>query len=147
MTALVRIAPNLRAILTSHVALQLVDWCCLRAADDVERDGLVGVATKAANLKVSKTAVQGVADCRRRLRRPLVAEHPVIPGLTGEPVGLFACRLGALGGHADRRAEKVFPRLGAHGEHAAPAGSESASRYSLRLDVGSAATRGAYLAP
>ena len=65
----------------------------LRTAHYVEGDGLVGVATEAADLQISVTRVQGVADCRRRLGRSLVAEHPVIPDFKGEPVGHLARRL------------------------------------------------------
>ena len=35
MAALVRITPNLRAVLAAHVALQLMDRRCLRSAHDV----------------------------------------------------------------------------------------------------------------
>src|ERR1700733_2406964 len=65
----------------------------LRTAHYVEGDGLVGVAPEAADLQISVTRVQGVADCRRRLGRSLVAEHPVIPDFKGEPVGHLARRL------------------------------------------------------
>ena len=53
----------------------------------------MGAATEAADLQISVTRVQGVADCRRRLGRSLVAEHPVIPDFKGEPVGHLARRL------------------------------------------------------
>ena len=101
MAALVGIAPNLGAVLASHVSLQFMDRRRLRTTHDVEGDGLVGVATEASDLKVSVTGVQGIADCRGRLGRSLVAEHPVVPGIAGEPIGHLARRLGAFGGGGD----------------------------------------------
>src|SRR5215831_18829178 len=50
MATLVRIAAHLRAILASHVALKLVDRRRFRSAHDVERDGLIGIATKTSDL-------------------------------------------------------------------------------------------------
>ena len=38
---LVRIASHLRAVLTAHVPLKLVDWSCLGPADYIEGNGLV----------------------------------------------------------------------------------------------------------
>jgi hypothetical protein len=46
---LVRIASHLRAVLTAHVPLKLVDRCCLRSADYIERNGPVRVASEAAH--------------------------------------------------------------------------------------------------
>jgi hypothetical protein len=60
MAALVRIAANLRAILAAHVALQFVDGRRLRPANGIERDGLMRVATEAADLKVNIPRVDRV---------------------------------------------------------------------------------------
>src|SRR5215208_76424 len=58
----------------------------LRPPDDVERDGLVGVAAEALHFEVMVAGVQRVTEDRGRLGRTLVAEHPHVPGLA-------ACRL------------------------------------------------------
>jgi hypothetical protein len=60
MAALVGIAPNLRAILASHVAFQFVDGGRLGPAHDVQSHRLACVATKTANLKIEVSGVQGV---------------------------------------------------------------------------------------
>jgi hypothetical protein len=71
MAALVRIAAHVRVVFAAHVALRLVDRRFLGAAHDVERDGLVRIATKAANLKVAAPGIERIAERRRRLRRTL----------------------------------------------------------------------------
>jgi hypothetical protein len=53
VAALVRVAPNLRAIHAAHVALQFVDSGRLRPPHDVQRHRLVRVAAQAADLKVA----------------------------------------------------------------------------------------------
>jgi hypothetical protein len=57
MTPLVGVAANLRAILAAHVPLQFVDRRRLWPADNIQRYRLVGVAAKAANLKVKISGV------------------------------------------------------------------------------------------
>src|SRR5947207_13731403 len=84
-----------RAILAPHVALQLVDRRRLGPSDDVERDGLVGVAAEAAHFEIEVAGIEGIAEQRRGLRRPLVAEHPLVPGRAGEAVR-FLARAGGL---------------------------------------------------
>ena len=52
MAPLERVASHLRTILAPHVPLKLVDRCCLRPADHIERDGLVRVATEAPHFEI-----------------------------------------------------------------------------------------------
>jgi hypothetical protein len=85
--ALVRITPNLRAVLAAHVALQLMDRRCLRSAHDVDGNSLIRVAAKAFHFEVAVTSVESIAERRRRLRRPLKTEHSFVPRLDGKPVG------------------------------------------------------------
>ena len=115
MAPLVRIAAHLRAILASHIALQLMDRRCLRAAHNVEGNGLMGVATEAADLKIEVTRVERVTQGRRRLSRPLEGEHALGPRLAGELIG-FPARLSR-----------------ALGRYAAPGSWFRASRYDSRL--------------
>ena len=63
-TPLERISTNLRTVLSAHVALQLVDRRCLRSPDDIERNGLMGVAAETADPKVAVPGIQGIADGR-----------------------------------------------------------------------------------
>lgn len=60
------------------------------AAYDVQRNGLVRIATKAANLKIEKQSVQRIAQGRECLCRSFVPQHALVPGNTSEPIGL-AC--------------------------------------------------------
>ena len=64
MAALVRIASDLRAVLAPHVALQLMDRRCLRPPDDVQGNGLVGVAAEAPHFEVIVARVERVAEGR-----------------------------------------------------------------------------------
>ena len=83
-------SPHLRAVLATHVALQLVDLCCLRPANDVERDGRMRVTAETTDFKIAVASIEGVAKrgCwlggplkpsirkstpRRRAGRPLCA--------------------------------------------------------------------------
>jgi hypothetical protein len=61
MTALVRKAPKLRAVPTSHVSLQLMDRRALGPTDDVQRDSLMRVAAEAPNFKVDVTSIERIA--------------------------------------------------------------------------------------
>ena len=71
MVALVRVAPNLRAILASHVEFQFMDRRRLRPPHDVEGDSLVGIATEASDFEKSVTSIERVAQSRRGLGRSL----------------------------------------------------------------------------
>jgi hypothetical protein len=88
----------------------------LRAPDSFERDGLMGIAAEAADLKLGVAGVEGVAERRRWLRRALEGEHALGPGITGEFVGLLARFSGALSCHSDRGAVQPVAEFGAHGE-------------------------------
>jgi len=74
----------------------------------------MGVATEATDFEIAIPGVQRVTERRRRLRRPLVAEHAHVPGLTGKPVSPFAGLLGSLRRRPDRGAIDRLPRLGGH---------------------------------
>jgi len=87
----------------------------LRPPHDVERDGLVGVTTQAANLKIRVPRVERIAKRQRRLCRTLEGEHALGPGVAGELVG-FPARLSR-----------------ALGRYAAPGSWFRASRYDSRL--------------
>src|SRR5262249_42936660 len=100
MAALVPIATHLRAVLAAHVSFKLVGRR-LRSPHDVERDGLVRVALKTADLEVAVAGVKGIAERWRRLRRALEAEHALIRRLDGGPVGVLARGLRALSRRPD----------------------------------------------
>jgi hypothetical protein len=74
MTPLVGIAANLRTVSASHVALKFMDRGGLWPSHDVERDGLMRVAAEAADFEIEVTCIEGVAECRRRLRGSAIAE-------------------------------------------------------------------------
>ncbi len=80
MAVLVRIAAHLRAVLTAHVALQLV---ARRRPSCRERQSSWGA------LRGSRNGIERAAHYRRWLRRPFVAERARVLRLTGEPVGLL----------------------------------------------------------
>src|SRR6476619_404757 len=61
VATLVWIAPHLRTVLASHIALKLMDWRRLRSADDVERDGRMRVAVKTAHFKRAVAGIEGIA--------------------------------------------------------------------------------------
>jgi hypothetical protein len=61
MAALVRIAAHLRAILAAHVTFQFVDGGGLRSPHNVERHGLVRVATEASDFEIAVTSIEGIA--------------------------------------------------------------------------------------
>ena len=48
----------------AHMALELVDRRCLRSADDVERNGLVGLAAEAAELEEAKPGIERITESR-----------------------------------------------------------------------------------
>ena len=71
MAAFVRIAADLRAVLAPHVAFQFMDRRCLRSPHDVQGDGLMRVAAKAADFEIAKSGIERVAERGRWLRRNL----------------------------------------------------------------------------
>ena len=71
MASLVGVTADLRAILATHVALKLMDRRRLRPANDIERNGLMGIATKATYFKIEIARVDRVAQRRRRRAGPL----------------------------------------------------------------------------
>ena len=91
----------------------------LRPPDDVQRDGLVGVATEAFHFEVMVAGVQRVTEGRGWLGRTLVAKHPHVPSLAGELVGFLAGFRSALRFSPDRAAVNVFAGLGGHGQECA----------------------------
>jgi hypothetical protein len=114
VAALVRVAAHLCARPASHRALKLPDRCFFRSAHNREVDRRMRIAPQAAHLKEAIAGVERIAHCRRRLRGSLVAEHPIIPGFTGELIGCLACLRRPLRRSADRGAVNAFPRFCAH---------------------------------
>jgi hypothetical protein len=90
MAALVRIAPDFGALAAAHVAFEFMDRRRLRSPHDVEGNRLVRVAAKATDFEIEITGIECVAQRGRRLCRTLKAEHPLVPRIAGEPVGLLA---------------------------------------------------------
>jgi hypothetical protein len=114
MAALKRRAADLRAIFAAQVALKLMDRCGLWSADDVERYGLMRVAAEAADLEIAKAGVERVTQSGRWLGRTLEGQHPHIPSLAGELVGLPACLVRAFSGYPDRVSVQILSRFGGH---------------------------------
>jgi hypothetical protein len=79
-----------RAILAAHVPFQFVDRRALRPTHDIQRHGLVSVAAKASDFEIGEPGVDRIAERGRWLRRTLKAEHVLVPGLNGEPIGFSA---------------------------------------------------------
>jgi hypothetical protein len=123
------ISPDLRAILTSHVTLQLVDRRSLWPADNVQRHRPVGVAAEAADLKVEISRVQRVAEAGRGLSRSFESEHALVPGDTRQTVSFLPSLGRALRRMPNRTAVDALARFGAHQGKNAPAWVRSASRY------------------
>jgi hypothetical protein len=115
MAALVGITPNLAAILAAQAPLQFMDRRQLWSADDVKRDRLVRVAAETTDLQVGIAGVQHLAQSGRRLRRALECEHPLVPSLARQTVGLFPRLGGALGRGSDGGAIDCLSRFCAHG--------------------------------
>ena len=97
MALLVRVTPDLRAILAAHVALHFMDGSRLRPPHDIQSYGLMGIAAQAFDFEISIASVESIAECRGRLRRSLKAEPALIPRLAGEPIRLLARLSGPLG--------------------------------------------------
>src|SRR5258708_33739891 len=85
MAPLVGIAPDLRAVLAPYVAFQFMDWRRFRSPHDVEGNRLMRVAAKATDFEIAKPGVDRVTQRGRWLRRPLKAEHALVPRLAAEP--------------------------------------------------------------
>lgn len=66
-----------------------MDRCGFGPADNVEGDGLVGVAAQALDVEIAVSCIQRVADCRRRRRRPSEAQHSGVPRLARQAVGIL----------------------------------------------------------
>jgi len=78
-----------------------VDGRGLRPPNDIERDGLVGVAAEAADFKIGVSRIERVAERGRRLRWPLEGEHALAPRLARQLVGLPARFSRALSRYSD----------------------------------------------
>src|ERR1700722_8852132 len=112
MTALVGVSTNLRAILATHIALQLVNGRRLRPADNVQRYGLVRVTAETADLKIQISGVQSVAEARRWLGRPFATEHALVPGDTRQTVNFLPSLGSALRRMPNRTSVNALARLG-----------------------------------
>src|SRR5262249_33550996 len=122
MAALIGIATQLRAVAAAHVALELVDWRCLGPANDIERHGLVSIATEAADFEIAIACVQRVADSRRWLCWPLVAKHALVPGIACDSISIFARLRRQFGTGADGASIDSISRFGAHRINNGPEG-------------------------
>jgi hypothetical protein len=60
MAAFERIALQLRAVTTAHIALELVDGCRLSAPENVQRDRPMGTAAEAFDLKVQVAGIERI---------------------------------------------------------------------------------------
>ena len=80
MAALVGIAADLRAVLAAHVALKFMNGRRLRPPDDVEGDGLIGVATETSDFGVKVAALSTSASvgdgCAGPLKASIRLFHP-----------------------------------------------------------------------
>jgi len=83
-------------------------------AHDVERDGLIGIATETTDFKVKVTRIERVAERGRRLRRTLEGKHALGPGVAGELVGLTSPLGSPVSRHSDGGAVKPVAGFGAH---------------------------------
>ena len=90
MTTLEGIAANLRAVLASHVSLQLVDGRGLGPSHNVERNGLVRVAAETADFEIEVASIERIAERRRRLRGAAIPKHALVPRFAGKAVGFPA---------------------------------------------------------
>jgi hypothetical protein len=81
VTALIRVAPNLRAVFAAHVVFEFMSWGHLRSANDIQGDCLMRVTAETPDLKVQISCVERVSQRRRRLGRPFIPKHALIPRL------------------------------------------------------------------
>jgi hypothetical protein len=79
MAPLERISSDLRAVLASHVAFELMDGRRLRPPHDLQRHGLMSVTAEAPDFEVAVPGIDGVAEARRWLGRSLETEHALVP--------------------------------------------------------------------
>jgi hypothetical protein len=114
MAPLERIAPNLRAVFASHIALQFVDGRRLRPAHDVQGHCLMCLAPQAADLKMEIASVQCVAEAGRGLSRSFESEHALVPGDTRQTVSFLPSLGRALRRMPNRTTVNAFARFGAH---------------------------------
>jgi hypothetical protein len=94
---------------------------------------LVGVAAKAADLKIEIFRVQSVAEARRGLSWSFETVHALVPYDTRQTVSFLPSLGRALRRMPNRTAVDAFARFGAHQGKNAPAWRRSASRYGLGL--------------
>jgi hypothetical protein len=71
MAALERIAPDGRAVLAAHIALKFMDRSRFRSAEDVQRNGLMGIAAQTLHLQIAVSGIEGITQSRRGLGWPL----------------------------------------------------------------------------
>jgi hypothetical protein len=114
VTALVGISPDLRVPCSACNAPKFVNGRCLRSAHDVQRYGLMGIAAKAADLKVEISRVQSVAEAGRWLSRSFETEHALVPGDTRQTVSFLPSLGRALRRMPNRTAVDALSRLRAH---------------------------------
>src|SRR6516162_8535372 len=95
MAALERIAAHLRAVLASHVSLQLVNGRGLWPPHDFQSDGLMRIAAEAADFAIDVTSIEG-------------ASATVAPD-RDSPASATACYLGGAG--RKRSLLRVVPTL------------------------------------
>jgi len=122
LPALDPIAADLRAVLTGHPALKLMDrrrrlW----PPHDREVHRGMQIATGTANLEIAEARVERITQHWGGLSRPLETEHAIGPSFAGKDVSFASGIPGALRRRPDRRGINVFPRFRAHAEKVAGA--------------------------
>jgi hypothetical protein len=91
-----------------------MDRRCLRTTHYVERHRLMRVAAETFDFQIEVSSIERVPESRRGLSRTLVTKHSLVPGLTGELIGLFSRFLRALLCRPDAGTVNGFARFGAH---------------------------------
>ena len=86
-----------------------MDRRCLRPAHDVQRHRLMRVAAQAFHFEIAKAGVDSITQRGRWLRRPLEAEHALVPRLAGQTVSGLARFRCPFGSGANGRAVYGFP--------------------------------------
>ena len=61
MAALAWVPPDVRAISTTHIPFQFMDWRCLWSTHDIQCDCLMGVAAQAFDFEVEVTGIERIA--------------------------------------------------------------------------------------
>jgi hypothetical protein len=114
MAPLVGITPNLRAVLTAHVALQFVDGRRLWPTDNVPRHRLVGVRSRGSGPQGRDISRSARRRGWKRLSRAFESEHALVPGDTRQTVSVLPSLGRALRRMPNRTAVDAFARFGAH---------------------------------